>query len=366
MNNDIYNIDYLQLMPDALKQDEKMIALAKGLAEELLTASGQIKNVLIYSRIDELPEELVDILAYDMHVDWYDYSYPIEAKRRILRDSVKVHKKMGTKYAIEKALGGIYPNSEVEEWFDYQGQPHHFQVICDVTNQYITASYQQIITAIRLYKRLSSWLDGVVYQNSIGVQIGTHTDFYLYHTPFTGRIKTGTFPRRNIKAGVGRGTVVVGTDKAGFIFCSPAAGTAPYRNTVFDETTAYTSADTAMDMIKYNSQQTGRKKAGEIPQRNQEGGLDNMVASATAGGTGTRYTVPIAGTAPNRNQEASLEDKMVDVQTEMTAQQFESKITGTVPHRNTLEQHGNGNLGNTAETAVFHYNIKPCGSTRKL
>ena len=39
-----------------------------------------------------------------MHVDWYDYSYPIEAKRNILRDSVKVHKKMGTKYAIAKEM----------------------------------------------------------------------------------------------------------------------------------------------------------------------------------------------------------------------------------------------------------------------
>lgn len=83
-------------------------------------------TVLIYSRFDELPEELVDILAYDMHVDWYDYNYPLEAKRDLVKNSVKVHKKMGTKYAIETALGSLFPESEVEEWFQYEENPDTF------------------------------------------------------------------------------------------------------------------------------------------------------------------------------------------------------------------------------------------------
>ena len=43
----------------------------------------------------KLSEELIDILAYDMHVDWYDYSYPVDMKREIVKNSVKVHKKNG-------------------------------------------------------------------------------------------------------------------------------------------------------------------------------------------------------------------------------------------------------------------------------
>ena len=93
---DIYTVNFADYLPGALKHDPKMRAIAEAVTKEALTVSGEIENVLIYSRIDELPEELIDILAYDMHVDWYDYSFPLKVKRDILKGSVKVHKKMGT------------------------------------------------------------------------------------------------------------------------------------------------------------------------------------------------------------------------------------------------------------------------------
>ena len=96
---DMYTVNFADYLPGALKQDPKIKAIAEAVTKEALTVSGEIENVLIYSRIDELPEALVDILAYDMHVDWYDYSFPLKVKRDILKSSVKVHKKMGTQRA---------------------------------------------------------------------------------------------------------------------------------------------------------------------------------------------------------------------------------------------------------------------------
>lgn len=95
MSKTIYNADYSECLPEALKKDPKMVALANATAAALLDTSGIMNSVLIYSRFDELPEELVDILAYDLHVDWYDYNYPLEAKRDLVKNSVKVHKKWG-------------------------------------------------------------------------------------------------------------------------------------------------------------------------------------------------------------------------------------------------------------------------------
>lgn len=167
MSETIYDSDFTKYLPQPLTHDPKMIALAKAAADELLTVSGAVEKVLIYSRIDELPEELVDILAYDLHVDWYDYSYPLEAKRDLLKSSMRVHKKMGTKYAIEKALSALYPESEVEEWFEYGGEPGHFRIVCGVTNSRITESYSDITQAVKLYKRLSAHMDAIVYQAHI-------------------------------------------------------------------------------------------------------------------------------------------------------------------------------------------------------
>lgn len=222
--NDIYSMDFSKLLPTALTHDPKMVALAKALADQLLDVSRHINDVLIYSNFDQLPEALVDILAYDMHVDWYDYTYPLEVKRSVVKNSVKVHKRMGTKYAVETALGALWPESEVEEWFDYGGTPYHFRVVCDVTENHITASYRQIVNAVQIYKRLSSRLENVVYQCSVPCTVQTNADYWLYHNQLTSTMTAGTYPRRNVVGAVGLASVIVGTDVAGFIFTSPMAG----------------------------------------------------------------------------------------------------------------------------------------------
>ena len=91
-DNDIYSIDFTRSLPPVLKNDPKMIALARTIAEQLQVTARQIEKNIIYARIDELDEQTLDVLAYDLHVDWYDYSYPIEVKRQTIKDSVKVHR----------------------------------------------------------------------------------------------------------------------------------------------------------------------------------------------------------------------------------------------------------------------------------
>ena len=333
MSETIYESDFTKYLPQPLTHDPKMIALAKAAADELLQVSGAVENVLIYSRIDELPEELVDILAYDMHVDWYDFSYPLAAKRDLLKSSVRVHKKMGTKYAIEKALSALYPESEVEEWFEYEGEPGHFHIVCDVTNSRITASYSDIVRAVKLYKRLSAHMDEVVYQSHVHCEIHTHTDFFLYHVPMTGKLNAGTHPQRNRRGVNYGGNIVVGTEAAGFIFVNPAAGTVPERNTVFHSRMTQIDAETALNVFGYRNMPAGKINAGEAPQRSHRGGS--------------------AGAA-------------VEVEGETAAHTFTSPAAGTVPERSTAQRTESGAVESTAHAAGFSYTVKQCGSSRKL
>lgn len=333
MSETIYNSDFTRYLPQPLTHDPKMIALAKAAADELLTASGLIEKVLIYSRIDDLPEELVDILAYDMHVDWYDFSYPLAAKRDLLKSSVRVHKKMGTKYAIEKALSALYPESEVEEWFEYEGEPGHFHIVCDVTNSRITASYSDILRAVKIYKRLSAHMDEVVYQSHIHCEIQTHTDYIPYSVPLTGRVMAGTAPQRN-RRGVGYGSnIVVGTEAAGFIFVNAAAGTAQERSTVFHGRTAHIDAETALKVFGYRNIPAGQINAGEAPQRSHRGGSARAV---------------------------------LEVEGKAEASTFTSKAVGTVPERSMGQRTEGGAVENTVQTTVFSYSVRQCGSSRKL
>lgn len=165
--NSLKDADFYATFPPALKKDEKMVALGRLIADELHQTVEQTKKNIIYANINELSETWLDVLAYDLHVDWYDYDYPIEAKRAIIRDSVRVHQKLGTKAAVEMALGGIHPKSEIEEWFDYGGKPYRFRIVLDTTESRVAADYDEIIKTVGIYKRLTAHLDGLYYQGSI-------------------------------------------------------------------------------------------------------------------------------------------------------------------------------------------------------
>lgn len=396
---DIYTVNFADYLPGALKHDPKMRAIAEALTKEALTVSGGIENVLIYSRIDELPEALIDILAFDMHVDWYDYSFPLKVKRDILKGSVKVHKKMGTKYAVEKALGALYPQSEVEEWFQYEGQPHHFRIVCDVTENRVTASFQEITNAVMMYKRLSSHLDEVIYQAGIGITVETHTDFFLYKNPATGSLLAGTYPQR-IRRGIQSGNViVVGTEVAGFIFLPTQAGTYPYRSHIFRHIGTRIDVETALNAFRNTNTPAGRIRAGEKPQRSHRGKTAGIVIEAQTEKESFAFSSPAAGTAPDRN--IIFQGSGADIEAEGGAESFPFtiqaagtkpdrnivtdnseagiaaedeaagfiytiKAAGTVPERSMGEGVESREIESTVEAAVFIHKSKPCGSRRKL
>ena len=396
---DIYTVNFADYLPAALKHDPKMRAIAEAVTKEALTVSGEIENVLIYSRIDDLPEPLIDILAYDMHVDWYDYSYPLKVKRDILKGSVRVHKKMGTKYAVEKALGALYPQSEVEEWYQYEGQPHHFHIVCDVTENRVTASFQDIIKAVMMYKRLSSHLDEVVYQAGVGITIETHTDFFLYKNPATGSLLAGTYPQRIRRGAQSGSAIIVGTEAAGFIFLPTQAGTYPYRSHIFRYRDAQIDVETASNAFKHTNTPAGQIRAGEEPQRSYRGAAAGTVIEAQEETEGTPFSVPAAGTAPDRNR--TFQNSSINIEAEGEADRFPFimpaagtkpgrnittdnseagiaaeeeaagfiytvKAAGTVPGRTTEPGAENGGIESTVEAAAFIHKSKPCGSRRKL
>ena len=175
MSNSIYEVDFLRSLPDVLKNDESIRALASVIADELNSLASDTNEAVIYARIDELNEEVLDILAYDFKVDWWDYSFSLEEKRKILKDSWNVHRTLGTKGAVEKAISAIYQDTKVEEWFEYDGDPYHFTLMIDATYEGTDpVKHQKVLDGVNYYKNLRSHLDGVEY---IAVPSGYCTNY---------------------------------------------------------------------------------------------------------------------------------------------------------------------------------------------
>jgi len=339
-SKDIYTADFAEYLSPVLQLDPKVKAIAKALSQQLLDVSGLIDNVLIYSRIDELPEELVDVLAYDMHVDWYDCSYPLKTKREILKNSVCVHKKMGTKYAIEKALGSIYPDSTIEEWFEFGGEPYTFRVVCDVTKTEVQASFREIVNSVNMYKRLSAHLESVTYQSSIHCLILTHTDCLIYRLPMTGRLKTGEYPVRNTK-GVQTEILIEATPGTEHtMFHQTPTGTVPYRNTRGAQAENIIEAKAEGTGTVFCQVPTGAAVAGTLPERNTKAGT------------------AAAGTVPGRNTVSAAAETQIDALTEAIAALHTEAAAGTIPGRNTASATGTAQIDAiTASIAVMHTDI---------
>lgn len=395
MNNTIYGIDLTRALPPTLKNDEDMLSLAQVIAGELQETGRLIRQNIIYPRIDELPENVLDILAYDLHVDWYDFDYPIEAKRGVIKDSVKVHKRLGTVYATLTALRSVYPNSEIEEWFDYGGEPFLFRVVIDVTKAKAPAEYFQIKRAIDAYKRLTAHMESLIYQCRIDIEIAIETRWWWLSANRTGKALCGTYPQRNITGALGSAVIAVQPETGGFGFSSPPAGTVPQRSTVAALRTGQIEAHSGAEGYGYTVTPAGPEKAGTGPQRATRAAFaaDGLQVSAgtvqgrlqstpagtkpqrgTGGGAGGAdmgidpdgggfgFHTPAAGTTPGQSTQGRTLESGLAVSSDGDGRGFSMPLTGTAPQRAARSGLAADAAGIDASGAAYGFTSAAAGS----
>lgn len=133
-----------------MRDDREIFAISRALDEEIFQITDEIKNVGLIYRIDELDEPVLDFLAFQFHVDFYDLAADIESKRSMVKNSLKWHMKKGTSYAIIEALKMIGIDAEFLHWHDWGGEPYSFKIRATITGDYYrTAGRDKIIARIR-------------------------------------------------------------------------------------------------------------------------------------------------------------------------------------------------------------------------
>ena len=344
MNNTVYDIDFTRLLPEPLKNDENMLALGRSIAGELQQNIRLARLTIIYPRIDELDEETLDTLARDLHVDWYSDTYSIDAKRAVIKSSVQIHKRLGTKFAVVKAIGDLFPKTEIQEWFEYGGTHHHFRIVLDLTDAKAPGDLLQIVNAAKFYKRLSAHLEGILYQMSAVIEIRTETAFYKYRTGLTNTYSAGTHPRRNVAGSISDAVIDIAADSTGNAYKFPQAGTKPYRSTVtkLNDVSIIAQAETQANKSKAGF--SGRYSAGEAPQRNTGGGTAQGTVEVQTDGENYNFKSTQAGTKPDRNIEWVNDNESLTVQTETKDFHFISERSGTIPDRSTSYINYNNNV----------------------
>ena len=137
MAKELEKLSLADIIPGSIAGDENVQAIVQAIDPELQSVSRNIAEALIYSRIDELPEPVLDALAWQWHVDFYELAHSVEGKREVIKGSLPWHRKKGTVWAILKALDMFGVKGTFTPWWETEGaRPYTFALDAELTDDY--------------------------------------------------------------------------------------------------------------------------------------------------------------------------------------------------------------------------------------
>ncbi len=152
------NLNFSQLLPAFMRSDPTNQALGTGLDKIIPKIAAQIRLLSTWDHIDELEEQELDQLAWELNILWYDYGANIETKRDLVRNSDLVYKRLGTKWAAESVIQSYFTKGHVTEWFEYDGKPGTFR-ICATARGITQEKIDKFISLLKKVKRASAQLE---------------------------------------------------------------------------------------------------------------------------------------------------------------------------------------------------------------
>lgn len=194
----ISKFDLSWIVPKFIMHDRNGYAIAKAMEAGLKYFLEKSNNGLdILLNVDKMPEWRLDEMAWEMNC-LYDETADIEVKREWIRNAIPLYSIWGTKASIAEYLKGYFGEIEVQENWEYEGDPFHFQVT--VGGVWTPENEAWARRAIEQDKNVRSVLDEIRIgcRCSIGI-IATCGVLNRIKYPFAGELRAGEYPTENIK-----------------------------------------------------------------------------------------------------------------------------------------------------------------------
>ena len=165
------NLNLNDLIPSSIKSDVEVQNCVSTLNDEFNLIKSAIDNINIYSAIDTLPMDIVQLLAWQFNVNseakgWLLTSTDDE-KRELVKNSIRLHRTKGTKFAIEEVLRIVGFGGEIKEWFEYGGHPYHFRIKITTYQGISEDKLKRLNGLIREYKNARSYLEDIAFASAV-------------------------------------------------------------------------------------------------------------------------------------------------------------------------------------------------------
>ena len=177
---DINHISLMDLLSVNLKEDSEVVNAAKALDDEINLVTKATSELILFANLDNLPEKVIDLLAWQLHVDFWDNDFDIKIKREMVKNSISWHKRKGTPSVVEEVVSKFLDNAVVRENWEYGGAPYCFKVDTITGPMVSDKTINEIVKAINAVKNTRSHLDGVTFFREVKINNSFYSANQIY------------------------------------------------------------------------------------------------------------------------------------------------------------------------------------------
>lgn len=153
---------FTQIMPENLAGQVETQAFAYAVGRQIEKLCAYSDAARTYAAISTMPEWLLDYMAVELRTPSYDENYSLNTKRALIQGSLLFYSQMGTPAAVNRIIETIFQTGYIEEWYEYDGDPHHFRAYVGDGGEVEPGELEEFRRVLSSVKRLSSWLDDII------------------------------------------------------------------------------------------------------------------------------------------------------------------------------------------------------------
>lgn len=256
-------------LPKILAEQPWVQALAEASRKMRRRVMAYADRTRPFCDIDEASEEALDALAVELQTPLYKNDYPLTVKRQIVKNSMLYYIRSGTRGAIEELLADIYQGAEVEEWFEYGGEPNYFRVAIDISRTTVPVAEMtpaELESWLYSVKRASSALESLSYMIRHAITIGCKVEAFLQSPPECGTLECGTYPEASTLGWSAGAWLQIAGRADAYLVSPPECGTVPEISTVgWSIDAAISQAGSVAEAFVIEPPEAGTAEAGEKP-----------------------------------------------------------------------------------------------------
>lgn len=256
-------------LPKTLAEQPWVQALAEASRKMRRRVMAYADRTRLFCDIDEASEEALDALAVELQTPLYKNDYPLTVKRQIVKNSMLYYIRSGTRGAVEELLADIYQGAEVEEWFEYGGEPNYFRVAIDISRTTVPVAEMtpaELESWLYSVKRASSALESLSYMIRHAITIGCKVEAFLQSPPECGTLECGTYPEASTLGWSAGAWLQIAGRADAYLVNPPECGTVPEISTVgWSINAAISQAGSVAEAFVIEPPEAGTAEAGEKP-----------------------------------------------------------------------------------------------------